>query len=171
MSASEKVKKQSVGRYLVLLALVAGVFFGAYRFADARGAKLPVSTPGSALAVAAQGTTPPCACCGSSAPTKDGITGDVAEGTATLEGGVQRISVDLSKGYYDPNVIVLRAGVPAEITFGQGTGCTSQVISEQLGFSEDLSAGPRNVNLPALDAGEYSFSCGMGMVFGKIVVK
>jgi plastocyanin domain-containing protein len=27
------------------------------------------------------------------------------------------------------------------------------------------------VELPALEAGEYEFSCGMAMVFGKIVVE
>ena len=114
---------------------------------------------------------PGCACCGSSAPTEGGVTGDPVEGAAAVNGGTQAISVDLSKGYYEPNVIILKAGVPAEITFGQGSGCTGQVMSKDLNFFEDLTAGPKTVKLPALDAGEYSFSCGMEMVFGKIVVK
>ena len=40
-------------------------------------------------------------------------------GAATVEGGVQKISVDLSPGSYNPNIIQLKAGVPAEITFSQ----------------------------------------------------
>lgn len=88
-----------------------------------------------------------------------------------MSDGVQRIDVDLSKGYYSPNQIVLQEGVPAEITFGQGSGCTAQIMSKDLGFFEDLSAGPKTVKLPTLAPGEYAFSCGMEMVFGKIVVQ
>ena len=105
------------------------------------------------------------------APTEGGVTGDKVVGTAQVAGDVQKISVDLSKGYYEPNQIVLKAGVPAEITFGQSSGCTAQVVSQDLGFSEDLTAGPRTVKLAALQPGEYGFSCGMQMVFGKIVVE
>ena len=84
---------------------------------------------------------------------------------------VQAITVDLSQGYYQPNVIKLAAGVPTQLTFGQGSGCLAQIMSKDLGFFEDLTAGPVTINLPALDAGEYSFACGMEMVFGKIVVE
>jgi hypothetical protein len=166
-------------RYLVVGLLVLGAFFGAYRFASARsaGSVAGASTAAASGLVPASGTSgsggsgAACACCGSTAPTEGGVTGEKAVGAATVEGDVQRISVDLSKGYYDPNQIVLKAGVPAEITFGQSQGCTAQVVSQDLGFSEDLTAGARTVKLPALEKGEYSFSCGMQMVFGKIVVE
>ena len=162
----------------MLAVLVAGAFFGAYQFAQAQnGAKVadaaaPVTTAfnGAAPSEADAGGAG-CSCCGSSAPTEGGVTGEPVEGTAAVNGGVQTISVDLSQGYYQPNVIVLKAGVPAEITFGQSSGCTAQVMSKDLNFFEDLTAGPRTVKLPALDAGEYSFACGMEMVFGKIVVE
>jgi hypothetical protein len=90
---------------------------------------------------------------------------------AVVSGGIQKISVDLSKGYYDPSVIQLKAGVPAEITFGQASGCTGTVQSQQLGFSEDLSGGPKTVKLGALQPGQYTFACGMNMVTGTITVK
>jgi plastocyanin domain-containing protein len=72
---------------------------------------------------------------------------------------------------YNPNTIKLKAGVPAEITFSQAQGCTQVVQSTDLGFSEDLSAGPKTVKLQGLQPGTYAFSCGMNMVFGKIVVE
>ncbi|HSK47707.1 MAG TPA: cupredoxin domain-containing protein [Coriobacteriia bacterium] len=165
-------------RYVVIGVLVLGAFFGAYRFAAARTGSAPQvaasgglagSTPASASGGDASGAA--CACCGSTAPTEGGLTGDLVEGKAVVEGDVQKISVDLSKGYYEPNQIVLKAGVPAEITFGQSSGCTAQVVSEELGFGEDLTAGPATVELPALEKGEYPFYCGMQMVFGKIVVE
>lgn len=162
-------------RYFVFLVLVLGAFLGAYRYAAARtGGSVseppPVSaTPASGLSGNQTGSA--CACCGSSAPTENGLTGEKVEGRATVDGAVQKISVDVSKGYYEPNQIVLKAGVPAEITFGQGSGCTAQVISNELGFGEDISASPKTVRLPALEKGEYPFYCGMQMVFGKIVVE
>jgi hypothetical protein len=164
-------------RYLIVAVLVAGAFFGAYRFAAARSADpfgsaaAGVVSPASGSLSDAAGAGAGCACCGSSQPTEGGVTGALAEGTATLEGDVQKIEVDLSQGIYKPNAITLKAGVPAEITFGQGAGCTAQVMSNELGFFEDLSAGPRTVELPALEKGEYPFYCGMQMVFGKIVVE
>lgn len=163
-------------RYVIVAVLVVGAFFGAYQFAAARNAS-PAAGPqanGGGLIPAgnpSDGGTPACACCGSSAPTENGITGEPAEGAAVVAGAVQTIDVDLSAGYYQPNVIKLKAGVPAEITFGQGSGCTAQVMSKDLGFFEDLSAGPKTVKLAELQPGEYTFSCGMEMVFGKIVVE
>lgn len=176
MSTNQTTATPNGMRYLIVAVLVAGAFFGAYRFAAARGADSPApATAGLAAATGTPATAAAggagCACCGSSAPTENGLTGDEVRGEAANSGDVQTISVDLSKGYYEPNAIVLKAGVPAEITFGQGSGCTAQVMSQELGFFEDLTAGPRTVTLPALEKGEYPFCCGMQMVFGKIVVE
>jgi hypothetical protein len=160
---------------IVLLAVVGVAFFGAFQFAQARSST-PVAPGNASIAGAPQAAPggsgkPACACCGTGKPTTNGVSGDLVEGTAVLAGAVQTINVDLSTGTYNPNVIVLKAGVPAEITFGQSSGCTGQVMSKDLGFFEDLTTGAKTVKIPALDAGEYTFSCGMQMVFGKIVVK
>ena len=160
MSTNTETTKRTASRYIIVAVLVAGAFFGAYRFAAARGADASaVGAPAgvvSAVGDTGSAAGAACACCGSSAPTENGLTGDEVRGSATLVGDAQTISVDLSNGYYEPNAIVLKAGVPTEITFGQSSGCTAQVMSEELGFFEDLTTGPRTVKLPALDAGEYS---------------
>ena len=131
-----------------LLAFV--VLFGVYRvMGPQRTNRLPVAP--SSAASAAQ------------------VTGPEVDGTAQVSGGVQRISVDVSN-VYNPNVISMKAGVPGEITFSRGQGCTSHVQSSDMGFSADLSGGPQTVKVPALQPGTYSFSCGMSMVFGKVVV-
>ena len=182
-------------RGLVIGALVVGAFFGAYRFALAGGGASttkhavagtrPPTVATGAVATGANGAAGAtgtaadpgaasgsgCACCGSSsAPVKNGVTGPTVEGVARLVGNVQTVSVNVA-GVYSPNVIRLKAGLPAEITFGRATGCTGQVKSADLGFDEDLSAGPKIVKLPALKAGSYAFACGMNMVFGKIIVE
>lgn len=151
-------------RYLLVAVLIAIVFFMSYRFAVAKNAPevLPGAAPIAAGTDAAGGAS--CACCGPAG------TGETIEGATTVEGDVQRIFVDSSAGYA-PNVVKAVAGVPLEITFGEGFGCMAQVMSRELGFFEDLTTGPKTVLLPALGAGEYGFSCGMEMVFGTIVVE
>jgi plastocyanin domain-containing protein len=121
----------------------------------------------AAAATSADGATPACACCGGAA------TSDPIEGTAALQDGVQRITVDTSKGSYDPNVITLAAGVPAEITFTQASGCLAEVVSEDLDFYADLTGGDATIRIDAevLTPGTYGFSCGMSMVFGTIIVE
>lgn len=174
-------------RWVIVGLLVVVAFFSAYKFASASNAadtavaadvqrgSAAGSVVGATGAASGSGSSASggsaCACCGSSKPTADGVTGDKVEAAATVSGGVQKIDVDVSSGTYSPNIIKLKAGVPAEITFANGSGCTGQVMSQELNFFEDISAGSKTVKLPALEAGEYPFYCGMQMVYGKIVVE
>jgi hypothetical protein len=98
------------------------------------------------------------------------VTGQPVEAQAALHGGVQRITVDPASGIFAPNVIVARAGTPLEIAFKPGTGCLASVMFKDMGITKEITQGGV-VDLPALRPGEYSFSCGMQMVFGKVVVK
>ena len=170
---------------MLIVGLVLVAFFGAYRFASARQRQQPqgsaaqtapvdrmpqrrsaaTAAAGAAGASGAPLPVPRCACCGSGAPTENGVTGALTKGAAVVEGGVQKIAVDVTT-VYNPNTIKLKAGVPAEITFSQAQGCTQVVQSADLGFTEDLSAGPKTVKLKGLQPGTYAFSCGMQMVFG-----
>lgn len=176
MSTNSQTSTSGTARFIVIAALIAVAFFVSYRFAVAGNSSpqpafnetgaLPAaydpSVAGAAGGSCGAGGSGGCCGGGSSTP---------IEGAAALgDDGVQRIEVDTSAGY-DPNVIKLAAGVPTEITFGQGYGCMAQVMSKDLGFFEDLQSGPVTVQLPALEAGSYSFSCGMEMVFGEIVVE
>jgi plastocyanin len=147
-------------RYLIVGVLVVAAFFGAYRFARASKASADPSAVALSSGAAATG------------PSTSGVLGGTAGASAaTLEGGVQKISVDASQGGYNPSVIQLKAGVPTEITFGQASGCLGTVQSSDLGFQEDLSSGPKTVKIKALQPGTYGFACGMNMVQGQVVVQ
>ncbi|MRR09859.1 hypothetical protein EG831_07280 [bacterium] len=159
----------------MLLLIVVLAFVASYQIAGAAnnggdtvagGGDTPGLIPALNGGASADGSSPACACCGNSG------SGETVEGAAVVEGDVQRITVDASNGY-NPNVIKLAAGIPAEITFGQGSGCMAQVLSKDFGFFEDLTAGPQTVRIEgnALQPGEYTFSCGMEMVFGTIIVE
>ena len=174
MTTETTINTSNTMRLVVIGALVVGAFFGAYKIASAvngRQAPTSIGTAATAKGSSAAGK-PACACCGgSSTPTGNGVSGAQAAGTAAVVGGVQKISVDVSSGTYVPNVLKIKAGIPADITFGRSGGCTAVVQSKDLGFREDLSAGPKTVKLGALKPGTYAFSCSMEMVFGKIVVE
>ena len=161
------VDGNKAARYLVVAVFTVAAFIVAYQLASARSSaaeRAAAYAAQTAYAQPAAGDSGGCGC-------GDGGLGTRVEGAAALEGdGVQRIVVDTSAGY-DPNVIKLQAGVPAEITFGPAYGCTAQVMSQELGFYEDLQSGPKTVALQALEPGTFGFSCGMQMVFGEVVVE
>lgn len=159
-------------RYAIVAAFIIIAFFASFSYAQSRNAGASTVTGVASASTGATGVagtaggTAAGGCCGGS-----GASSAPIAGTAQVTGGVQKISVDLSSGSYNPNVLNLQAGVPAEITFGQSSGCTGQVQSQQLGFAEDLTSGAKTVKLGALQPGTYSFACGMNMVSGTIVVK
>lgn len=170
-SVTTTAQGPSAVRYVFVAVLIVLAFFLSYRYALGRGADVPGTGPGTGgitQATFAEGSAAggaSCACCMNSG------TGEEIEGAAVLgDDGIQRIEIDASAGY-DPNIIKLAAGVPAEITFGKGSGCMAQVMSEELGFFEDLTRGPVTVSIGALAPGTYEFSCGMQMVFGSFVVE
>jgi plastocyanin len=193
MTTKTNAKSNDSLRWVLVVGLVLVAFFGAYKFASARSglssgvaaAQAGVRATSAQAAAGAAGSASRatsgqtgaassgagCACCGGGgAPTTGGVTGPPTTGTASVAGGVQKVSVEVTT-VYNPNTIKLKAGVPAEITFSRAQGCTQVVQSIDLGFSEDLSAGPKTVKLDGLRPGTYAFSCGMQMVFGKIVVE
>src|SRR5215475_7003042 len=91
---------------------------------------------------------------------------------AQLAGGVQRVEVTV-RGGYSPDVIRLRQGVPAELTFDrQESGdCTSRVMFPDLRVSAALPAYQRTtVRLDPAEAGTFGFACGMNMIHGTLIV-
>jgi hypothetical protein len=163
-----------VWRWVIVAAIVAIAFFASYRLATAgeggsaaSGERYVSETVGAgggvSSASSAGSASGGCACCGTT-------SSEPVEGFTTDAGGVQTLDVDVTSGFA-PNVIRAKAGIPVEITFGQGSGCMAEVMSADLGFYEDLQSGPKTIALPGLEPGEYGFSCGMEMVFGVIVVE
>lgn len=163
-SASASTKKHapaSAGpkRYLIVAALVVAAVLGGYSISRA-GNGGATSTP--VASTAATGATP------APAGATPGAPAGKASGVTTTN-GVQKAAIQVGFDY-QPGVIRLKAGVPAEITFSQAQGCTGQVQSQALGFQEDLTTGAKTVKLEGLKPGTYEFACGMDMVRGQIVV-
>lgn len=83
---------------------------------------------------------------------------------------VQRVQVEVTDGY-DPDTIIIQAGVPAEIDFSEGHGCLGRVVFDDLGIDVDLEDGGAVVRLPGLEPGTYGFRCGMDMVHGTLIAE
>lgn len=93
-----------------------------------------------------------------------------AESDAT---GVQRIKV-MVKGGYTPDVIVLKKGVPAELAFyrDEVSSCSEEVVLPDFGLSRRLPAfETTTVRLTPEREGEFTITCGMSMLHGKLVVE
>lgn len=86
--------------------------------------------------------------------------------------GVQEVEVRV-KGGYVPEVVVARPGVPLRILFRreETSPCSEEVVFPEFGIRRRLPSYETTVvEIPASQEGRYSFSCGMNMMHGTLVV-
>jgi len=97
-------------------------------------------------------------------------------GTAPTVNGVQVIKMDASASGYSPNNFQIKAGqkVRWEITDKGTSGCTNGVISKSLIGNDVINLVPGTTSVKEFTAptiaGNYRFSCWMGMISGSIQV-
>jgi len=92
---------------------------------------------------------------------------------AASSGSVQEISIKV-KGGYDPDVIVVDAGKPVRLNFyrEETSDCSEQVLFPDFKISAVLTPFQTiPVELTPKKRGEFTFTCGMGMLRGKLVVQ
>jgi plastocyanin domain-containing protein len=85
-----------------------------------------------------------------------------------------KIVIKVANGTYEPSRISLSAGKSSTLRFlrTDESPCSSVVVFAGLDISEDLPIGEiKEIALPALRPGEYSFTCQMQMYRGDLVVK
>lgn len=90
----------------------------------------------------------------------------------TGAGGVQEATVQV-KGGYEPAIVRARVGSPLRITFDrqETSPCSGEVVFPDFGLKRFLPAHDRTtVELVPEKAGEFGFTCGMGMLQGQLVV-
>jgi plastocyanin domain-containing protein len=87
---------------------------------------------------------------------------------------VQTARVIVAEQGYKPDSIGLRRGIPARVTFvrqAEGT-CGTEIVLPAQGIKRALPLNkPVVVGFTPNKSGEFSFTCGMGMLRGKIVVQ
>ncbi len=89
------------------------------------------------------------------------------------ETGVQEIKVTV-KGGYSPDVIVVKENVPVRLDFyrDETASCSEQVIFGDFGIARDLPAfKTTHIEFTPDKQGEFTFTCGMNMIRGKLIVE
>jgi plastocyanin domain-containing protein len=88
-------------------------------------------------------------------------------------GGVQEIAVTV-KGGYSPDVIVVKKGAPVRLNFyrDETSSCSETVVFGDFGISRALPAYKNTpIEFTPDREGEFTFTCGMNMMRGKLVVE
>lgn len=89
-------------------------------------------------------------------------------------GALQQIDVIVAGGY-DPAAIRIAYGRPARLTFDrrETSSCSEELVIPELGIRRFLPAHQRTaIDVPAtLARGTHEFTCGMGMLRGKLIVE
>ena len=88
------------------------------------------------------------------------------------ETGVQEINVTV-KGGYSPDVIVVNKGMPVRLNFyrDETSSCSEQVIFGDFRIARNLPAfKTTKIEFTPDKAGEFTFTCGMNMLRGKLIV-
>jgi plastocyanin domain-containing protein len=96
-----------------------------------------------------------------------------AAATAAPRSGLQEIAVVVDGGY-QPSRITVRSGQPVRLLFDRrDTGnCTEEVVLPDFGVRRFLPTGAVTpVEFTPTQPGTHDFSCGMGMVHGKLIVQ
>lgn len=88
-------------------------------------------------------------------------------------GGVQEIKVTV-KGGYAPDVIVVRQGRPVRLDFyrDETASCSEEIVFGDFGIARQLPAFKTTpIEFTPEKAGEFTFTCGMNMMRGKLIVE
>jgi plastocyanin domain-containing protein len=97
------------------------------------------------------------------------------EGVAATVGqsGLQEIKITV-KGGYSPDVVVVRKGMPVRLNFyrDETSSCSEQLVLGDFGIVRDLPAFKTTpVDFIPDKEGEFTWTCGMNMMRGKLIVE
>lgn len=92
---------------------------------------------------------------------------------AATTSGAQEVTI-VVKGGYDPAAVRVRHGEPVRLVFDrqETSGCSEEVVFSDFGIRRFLPPFERTVvELTPTAAGTYEFTCGMGMLRGRLIVE
>lgn len=91
---------------------------------------------------------------------------------STDETGIQRVKITVQGGY-SPDVVVVKQGAPVRLDFyrDEAAACSEQVVFGDFGIARDLPAfKTTTIEFTPDKAGEFTWTCGMRMLRGKLIV-
>ena len=92
---------------------------------------------------------------------------------AQEESQLQEVKI-VVKGGYDPDVIVVKKGIPVRLNFyrDETADCSDTIVFGDFNIRKPLPAFKTTpIEFTPEEEGEYVFTCGMGMLRGKLIVR
>ena len=89
------------------------------------------------------------------------------------EEGIQEVKI-IVKGGYDPDVIVVKKGISVRLDFyrDETDDCSDTIVFGDFKIRKPLPAFKTTpIEFTPEKEGEYVFTCGMGMMRGKLIVR
>ncbi len=93
--------------------------------------------------------------------------------TAQVQTGLQRVAIEVLGGY-TPSSVTVQRGVPVQLEFHRADtdSCTEEVVLDAFGIRRFLPAYQTTpIRFTPTEVGTFDFSCGMGMVHGRLIVR
>jgi plastocyanin len=146
----------------IVIAIAAStiVWINWYFLADRTGAGVMAMAMAADSAVPTPSATPSPGGASSTAAGSAGVA--TAQATIVVHGG------------YEPSVVRVKAGQPVRLIFDrqETSGCSEEVVFADFGIRRFLPANQQTViEVTPPKAGVYAFTCGMGMLRGKLVAE
>lgn len=88
-------------------------------------------------------------------------------------GGAQEVTIKVQGGY-EPAEVRVVAGKPVRLVFDrqETSGCSEEVVIPDFGVRKFLPAFQKTtVELTPARPGRYEFTCGMGMLHGRLIAE
>jgi plastocyanin domain-containing protein len=92
---------------------------------------------------------------------------------AVRESRLQEVMIRV-KGGYDPDVIVVKKGIPVRLNFyrDETADCSDTIVFGDFNIRKPLPAYKTTpIEFTPEKEGEYVFTCGMSMLRGKLIVR
>ena len=102
------------------------------------------------------------------------LTAAATPDSAIAKPRIQSATVKITDRGYEPYVLKFRRGVRARITFIRTTDatCATEVVMPEFGIRRALPLNqPVAVTFVPNKRGEFSFTCGMNMMRGRLIVQ
>ena len=92
---------------------------------------------------------------------------------ARVRTGIQRVAIEVLGGY-TPSTVTVQRGIPVQLEFHRADtdSCTEEVVLGAFGIRRFLPAYQTTaIQFTPTQPGAFDFSCGMGMVHGRLIVR
>jgi len=91
---------------------------------------------------------------------------------AVIDGSSQTVEMNVGIEGYSPNILIVQKGLQTNwIINGQDMrDCSNQLVIPDAAYVMDLKEGNNEIKFTPQETGEINFTCGMNMLYGKIVI-